>query len=97
MAGVTPSTPIKHLVVIFQENISFDHYFATYPIASNPTESEPQFIANANTPSVNGLTASLLTILTALILLVFLGPMLPHVIMIIRIPDSKKHTMEVDG
>ena len=25
------STPIKHLVVIFQENISFDHYFGTYP------------------------------------------------------------------
>ena len=95
MAGVTPSTPIKHLVVIFQENISFDHYFATYPNASNSNESEPQFIANTNTPSVNGLTASLLTaILTALILFVFHDPMLPHVIMIIRIPDSKKHTME---
>ncbi|HML10284.1 MAG TPA: phospholipase, partial [Stellaceae bacterium] len=26
-------TPIKHLVVIFQENVSFDHYFATYPNA----------------------------------------------------------------
>src|SRR5208282_5389363 len=26
------TTPIKHLVVIFQENISFDHYFGTYPI-----------------------------------------------------------------
>ena len=24
-------TPIKHVVVIFQENVSFDHYFATYP------------------------------------------------------------------
>jgi phospholipase C len=23
------ATPIKHLVVIFQENVSFDHYFAT--------------------------------------------------------------------
>jgi phospholipase C len=22
-------TPIKHVVVIFQENVSFDHYFAT--------------------------------------------------------------------
>jgi phospholipase C len=30
------STPIKHLVVIFQENISFDHYFGTYPNALNP-------------------------------------------------------------
>ncbi|HYU74337.1 MAG TPA: hypothetical protein VEL31_16835, partial [Ktedonobacteraceae bacterium] len=25
------ATPVKHLVVIFQENVSFDHYFATYP------------------------------------------------------------------
>ena len=24
-------TPIKHVVVIFQENVSFDHYFGTYP------------------------------------------------------------------
>jgi phospholipase C len=24
-------TPIKHVVVIFQENSSFDHYFGTYP------------------------------------------------------------------
>jgi phospholipase C len=27
-AGGT-TTPIKHLVVIFQENVSFDHYFGT--------------------------------------------------------------------
>ena len=28
----SPTTsPIKHLVVIFQENVSFDHYFGTYP------------------------------------------------------------------
>ena len=30
------ATPIKHLVVIFQENVSFDHYFGTYPHATNP-------------------------------------------------------------
>ena len=30
------ATPIKHLVVIFNENVSFDHYFATYPNATNP-------------------------------------------------------------
>ncbi len=24
-------TPIKHVVGIFQENVSFDHYFGTYP------------------------------------------------------------------
>jgi phospholipase C len=27
-AGAT-TTPIKHMVVIFQENVSFDHYFGT--------------------------------------------------------------------
>ncbi len=30
------NTPIKHVVVLFQENISFDHYFGTYPYATNP-------------------------------------------------------------
>ena len=29
------ATPIKHIVVIFGENISFDHYFGTYPKAQN--------------------------------------------------------------
>jgi phospholipase C len=29
------ATPIKHVVVIFGENISFDHYFGTYPKAKN--------------------------------------------------------------
>src|SRR5579863_402324 len=29
------TTPIKHVVIIFQENASFDHYFATYPNAKN--------------------------------------------------------------
>jgi phospholipase C len=55
----TTRTPIKHLVVIFQENISFDHYFGTYPTATNPT-GEPKFIADRNTPSINGLADSLL-------------------------------------
>jgi phospholipase C len=53
-------TPIKHLVVIFQENVSFDHYFATYPKAANPA-GEPAFHARRDTPTVNGLTGSLLT------------------------------------
>ncbi|TCR78309.1 alkaline phosphatase family protein [Rhizobium sp. BK376] len=44
------ATPIKHLVVIFQENVSFDHYFATYPKAAN-VAGEPEFTAAANTPS----------------------------------------------
>jgi phospholipase C len=47
-------TPIEHLVVIFQENISFDHYFATYPVALN-SRGEPFFQASDDTPSVNGL------------------------------------------
>jgi phospholipase C len=53
-------TPIKHLVVIFQENVSFDHYFGTYPNALNPA-GEPSFKAVRNTPSVNGLSEALLT------------------------------------
>lgn len=35
--AVATTTPIKHVVVIFGENVSFDHYFGTYPNASNPT------------------------------------------------------------
>ncbi|CAM3300834.1 phospholipase C [Sporolactobacillus spathodeae] len=54
------TTPIKHVVVIFQENISFDHYFGTYPNALNP-KGEPAFHAAPNTPSVNGLSGALLT------------------------------------
>ncbi len=52
-------TPIQHLVVIYQENVSFDHYFATYPLATNPA-GEPAFTASPRTPSVNGLNTSLL-------------------------------------
>ena len=52
--GYRTTTPIKHLVVIFQENVSYDHYFATYPVAANP-EDEPQFKAKADTPTANGL------------------------------------------
>ena len=47
-------TPIKHVVVIFQENVSFDHYFATYPHATNPT-GEPAFHSRRDTPRVNNL------------------------------------------
>ena len=28
------ATPIQHVVVIFQENVSYDHYFGTYPLAA---------------------------------------------------------------
>jgi len=53
------TTPIEHVVIIFQENVSFDHYFGTYPRAANPP-GEPRFTAAANTPSVNGLLGTLL-------------------------------------
>src|SRR5579885_1474026 len=55
------TTPIQHVVVIFQENVSFDHYFATYPNALNKTPGEPVFNAAPNTPGVNGLSGALLT------------------------------------
>lgn len=54
------STPIQYLVVIFQENVSFDHYFGTYPNALNPPF-ENKFVAISNTPTVNGLPTALLT------------------------------------
>ena len=47
------ATPIKHLVVIFGENVSFDHYFGTYPFAANTDGST--FHARRGTPAVNGL------------------------------------------
>jgi phospholipase C len=53
-------TPIKHIVVLFQENVSFDHYFGTYPNATNPP-GEPKFTAAPNTPTVNGLSPPLLS------------------------------------
>src|SRR5579875_63640 len=58
-AGTLTTTPIKHLVVIFDENVSFDHYFGTYPHASNP-KGEPAFHAAPGTPTVNGLDYALL-------------------------------------
>ncbi len=50
------TTPIKHVIVIFQENISFDHYFATYPHATNPG-GESAFHAKSDTPRVDNLLA----------------------------------------
>ncbi|WP_436663630.1 phospholipase C [Alicyclobacillus acidoterrestris] len=60
VTGASTTTPIQHVVVIFDENVSFDHYFGTYPVAANPA-GEPKFKAAANTPSVNGLSGALLT------------------------------------
>ena len=53
-SGGATATPIKHLVVIFDENVSFDHYFGTYPFAANQP-GEPAFHARPGTPTVNGL------------------------------------------
>jgi phospholipase C len=62
-AAVNPNTlktkyPIKHLVVIFNENRSFDHYFGTYPNAEN-VEGEPLFEPAKNTQrDINNLLSS---------------------------------------
>jgi phospholipase C len=58
-SALDTATPIKHTVVIFGENNSFDHYFGTYPNATN-TDGTP-FTPAPNTPKVNGLTPDLLT------------------------------------
>src|ERR1700730_17316156 len=64
---VKTKTPIKHLVVFFQENNTFDHYFGTYPYAANITGETswngipaPKFYPRPGTPAVNGLTPGLL-------------------------------------
>jgi phospholipase C len=59
-AGGGTATPIKHVVVIFQENVSFDHYFATYPFALNKAGDGNTFTPAKGTPAVNGLNFSLL-------------------------------------
>jgi phospholipase C len=61
-AAGTTATPIQHLVVIYGENISFDHYFGTYPNATN-VAGEPAFFAQSGTPTSNNYVSnpSLLT------------------------------------
>jgi phospholipase C len=62
-AAIVPTTSaqaIKHVVVIFGENISFDHYFGTYPNAAN-LPGETKFTAATGTATPNGLTAGLLS------------------------------------
>jgi phospholipase C len=53
------TTPVKHLVVLFQENVPFDRYFGIYPHALNPP-GEPRFEAAPGTPAVDGLTGAIL-------------------------------------
>jgi phospholipase C len=54
--GTHTATPIKHLVVIYDENVSFDHYFATYPKAANTDGTT--FKAAAHTPKADNLLNS---------------------------------------
>jgi phospholipase C len=54
----TASAVIKHVVIIFGENISFDHYFGTYPVAANLPSNKSQFTAKANTPVPVNLTSA---------------------------------------
>jgi phospholipase C len=56
--GVFTRTPIRHLVVIFNENISYDHYFGTYPNAQNNPHETP-FRALRRTPVSNNLLTPL--------------------------------------
>ena len=57
-ASATPppatSTPIKHLVVIFQENVSFDHYFGTYPDRHEPGRRAGLHAQRRHTPRSTG-------------------------------------------
>ncbi|MGA8367366.1 MAG: phospholipase C [Candidatus Acidiferrales bacterium] len=58
------NTPIKHVIVIFQENVSFDHYFGTYPHAQPNTDGTVYFHLgkDSDTPRANTLdSAGLLT------------------------------------
>ncbi|MDE0853233.1 MAG: alkaline phosphatase family protein [Nevskia sp.] len=57
-ANLATATPIKHLVVIYGENVSFDHYFGTYPAAQNNT-GEVKFTAASGTPTANNLKTPL--------------------------------------
>ncbi len=57
-ARYATATPIKHVVVIFGENVSYDHYFGTYPVAQN-NAGEVAFTAKSSTPAVNNLTTPL--------------------------------------
>jgi len=52
------ATPIQHLVIVWGENISFDHYFGTYPRARN-LPGETPFFAAENTPHPNNLLTPL--------------------------------------
>jgi phospholipase C len=47
------TTPIQHVVVLFDENVSYDHYFGTYPYAEN-VDGTP-FTPSKHTPANDNL------------------------------------------
>lgn len=63
IAQAETKTPIDHVVVIYSENISFDHYFGTYPHAANNDDEKlqgsekpaPKFTAKDDTPRAENL------------------------------------------
>jgi phospholipase C len=59
-SAASTATPIRHVVVIFDENRSFDHYFGTYPHAAN-LPGEHRFFPKPGTPTPNGLSRTLLS------------------------------------
>ncbi|WP_284286348.1 alkaline phosphatase family protein [Alicyclobacillus fastidiosus] len=52
ISGAKTTTPIKHVVVIFGENVSFDHYFGTYPHATNPRANRSSHRLQIHRPSM---------------------------------------------
>jgi phospholipase C len=59
IGSTKPTTPIRHVIVIYDENVSLDHYSTTYPYAKNPAN-EPPFYAVPGTTTVIGLAAAFL-------------------------------------
>ena len=60
-ASFLTTTPVKHLVVIFQENVSFDHYFGTYPYSADPTTSAPTGLFRSTAKDPGGINNYILT------------------------------------
>ncbi len=58
--STTASAVIKHVVIIYGENVSFDHYFGTYPVAANLPTDKSRFTAATGTPVPNNLSSGLL-------------------------------------
>ncbi len=64
IVATTQSAAIQHVVVIFGENVSFDHYFGSYPNALN-LPGETKFTALSTTPTTTNNYVSSPGLLTA--------------------------------